>query len=81
VVTSALTHLECSNCGRQADADVLQTVCSSCGKVLFARYDLAKAAQTLTKAALAQRSGGMWRWQELMPVRDPATTTPTSTLG
>lgn len=71
MATSALTHLECSNCGRQADADVLQTVCPACGKVLLARYDLTRAAQSLTKAALAQRAGGMWRWQELLPVRDP----------
>jgi threonine synthase len=70
---SALTHLECSNCGRQADADVLQTVCPACGKVLLARYDLAAAAKTLTKEAIGSRvGGGMWRWLELLPVRDPA---------
>ena len=73
MVASALTHLECSNCGRQAEADVLQTVCPACGKVLLARYDLAAAARTLTKEAMAQRvQGGMWRWRELLPVRDPA---------
>lgn len=73
MATSALTHLECSNCGRTADSEVLQTVCANCGKVLVARYDLAAAAQTLTKESLARRvRGGMWRWRELMPVRDPA---------
>ena len=37
---SYLTHLQCSFCGEEAAADRLQTVCASCGKVLFARYDL-----------------------------------------
>ncbi len=76
---STLTHLECSNCGRQADAEVLQTVCPACGKVLLARYDLAKAAQSLTKESLGRRvHGGMWRWRELLPVRDAKNVT---TLG
>jgi threonine synthase len=76
VVTSALTHLECSNCGRQVDAEVLQTVCPVCGKVLLARYDLTKAAISLTREVLSRRvGGGMWRWQELLPVRDPANIT------
>ncbi|MFL5759193.1 MAG: threonine synthase [Thermomicrobiales bacterium] len=70
-MTSALTHLECSSCGRRDDADVLATVCPACGKVLFARYDLATAATTLTKAALAERPWNLWRYHELLPVRDP----------
>src|SRR6266536_4879683 len=37
---SYLSHLECSACGTRHDADQLQTVCTACGKVLFARYDL-----------------------------------------
>ncbi len=38
---------------------------------LLARYDLAKAARTLTREAVASRRGGLWRWRELLPVRDP----------
>jgi threonine synthase len=41
------------------------------GRPLLPRYDLAAAGRTLTRAALAERrSGGMWRWRELLPVRD-----------
>jgi threonine synthase len=37
---------------------------------LLARYDLAAAARTLTRDALAGRRGwGMWRFAELLPVR------------
>jgi threonine synthase len=69
---SALTHLECTYCGELHDADRLQTVCSACGKVLYAQYDLAKARHTLTRESLARRRWDMWRYQEMLPVRDPA---------
>ena len=69
---SALTHLECSNCGQEYPADKLMTTCPSCGKVLFARYDLAAAAQSMTKEALCDRPWTMWRYHELLPVLDPA---------
>src|SRR5262249_29882022 len=68
---SALAFLECSACGARHAADQLQTLCSACGKVLLARYDLDRARQTLTRERLAARPRGMWRWRELLPVRDP----------
>ena len=68
---STLSHLECTYCDRRYDADQLQTVCSSCGKVLYARYDLAKARHTLTRESLGRRRWDMWRYQEVLPIRDP----------
>jgi threonine synthase len=48
-------------------------LCPECGKPLLARYDLAKAAQTLTKEALRQRPANLWRYAEVLPVqRDDA---------
>ncbi|MEJ7710717.1 MAG: threonine synthase [Pyrinomonadaceae bacterium] len=73
-----ITHLECALCGARHQADRLQNLCVHCGKPLFARYDLAKAAQTLTKAALPTRRASMWRYRELLPVEDEANIT---TLG
>jgi threonine synthase len=70
-VASALSHLECSACRVTQDADRLHTLCPACGKVLLARYDLPVAARTLTRASVAARPRGMWRWRELLPVRDP----------
>ena len=52
---SSLSHLECPLCGRRHDADVLQNLCTDCGKPLLARYDLSVAARTLTLAALPAR--------------------------
>ncbi|HLG12687.1 MAG TPA: threonine synthase [Dehalococcoidia bacterium] len=67
---SYLSHLECSNCGATCSAEELQTTCPACGKVLFARYDLESARRDLTRESIEPREGSMWRWFELMPVRD-----------
>lgn len=68
---SALSHLECPLCGRRHEADRLQNLCHDCGKPLLARYDLAAAARTLTLASLPSRPRTLWRWAEVLPVRDP----------
>lgn len=65
-----LTHLECTACGRTHDAAVPQNVCTACGKPLYPRYDLAAAARTLTRASLAGRPKSLWRYREVLPVRN-----------
>jgi threonine synthase len=70
---STLTHLQCGKCGETYDANQLMNLCPACGKPLLARYDLKKAAQTLTKEALKQRPANLWRYEEVLPVqRDDA---------
>jgi threonine synthase len=69
--TSYLEHLECTACGDRLDADQVHGVCPSCGKVLFARYDLDAVRRALTPADLKGRRWDMWRYRELLPVRDP----------
>ncbi len=69
---SYLDHLECTNCGKTYSAEELHTTCPACGKVLYASYDLAAARKHFTKDDPRQRPGNMWRWFEVMPVRDEA---------
>jgi threonine synthase len=70
---STLTHLECGKCSQTYDANQLMNLCPACGKPLLARYDLKKAAQTLTKEALKERPASLWRYEEVLPVqRDDA---------
>jgi threonine synthase len=69
-VRSALSHLDCSKCGTRYDADAPQQLCR-CGAPLLARYDLEAAAQTFTRENLAAREASLWRYTELLPVRDP----------
>src|SRR5437660_12307659 len=66
---SLLDHLQCTVCGRQFDADQVRTTCIECGKVLFARYDLSAAGKSLTPD-FTRRPPTMWRYRELMPVRE-----------
>ena len=65
-----LTHLECSHCQRRYDADRLIRVCADCAHPLLARYDLVKAAAELDRDEVASRPVGMWRYREMLPVRE-----------
>ena len=69
---SYLTHLECTNCGSTFSSEDLHTVCPACSKVLFARYDLHAASGVRSPETVAGRAPSMWRWFEIMPVRDEA---------
>jgi threonine synthase len=67
---SALTHLECSRCGVQHDADRLQGTCE-CGAPLLARYDLRLAADLAGPREIGGRPPSLWRYHELLPVARP----------
>lgn len=51
-------------------AGEIHGLCRSCGRPLLARYDLKAAARTLTKDSLAGRDNSLWRYREVLPVRD-----------
>ncbi len=83
---STLTHLECSACKKTVPHTKLQNLCPDCGKPLLARYDLAKAAKTLSLALdprhghgatrpenMAGRPLSMWRYAEVLPGDEPVT--------
>lgn len=70
MVRSYLTHLECTNCGATYDFHDLIRTCPACGKVLYPRYDLDAAKQSMTPEALLPRPWNLWRYRELMPVQD-----------
>lgn len=63
-----VTHLECANCHKEYEAGKLHNLCVECGKPLLVRYDLAKAAATLTKESLKTRPENLWRYREVLPV-------------
>jgi threonine synthase len=64
-----VVELECSACGKKYDASVEQHLCT-CGKPLLARYDLRRAAATLTLENLKTRPRTLWRYAEVLP-NDP----------
>lgn len=69
IIPSFLSHLECPECHREFKADHLQTYCQDCQSPLLARYDLTGAARAITPGKVKARPRGLWRWSELLPVR------------
>ncbi len=67
---SYLTHLECSLCDKRYAADDLHTLCPDCNRPLLARYDLAAARVGWDRDSLATREPTLWRYREVLPVRD-----------
>ena len=65
-----LSHLECGLCGARYDADKIWNLCPDCKKPLLARYDLEGAKETIHKNRLSERRPIIWRYDELLPVRD-----------
>jgi threonine synthase len=74
---SHLSHLECSRTGTSYEADQVQGV-SEAGAPLLARYDLEQVRAEVTREEIATRPPTLWRYHEVLPVRDPAHVT---TLG
>lgn len=68
---SYLTHLEAAYAPYTYDPDQLIRLCPHSGSPLLPRYDLAKAAAELDRDKLACRPPSLWRFRELLPVRDP----------
>jgi threonine synthase len=66
-----LTHLECAACGHRLDSERPWQLCLECGHPLLARYDLAAIGQRASLAEVERRPPGMWRYQELLPLREP----------
>ncbi|MDE0738270.1 MAG: threonine synthase [Planctomycetota bacterium] len=63
-----VTHLECSYTGETYEADRVHGL-SREGKPLLVRYDLAALGAGLDRETLSARSGGLWKYLELLPVR------------
>jgi threonine synthase len=62
-----VTRLECSKTGKTYEPNKLYNL-SDAGKPLLVRYDLKKAARTLTKESLKNRVSSLWRYREVLPV-------------
>jgi len=65
---SFVSHLECSATRERFEPDRLHTM-SPTGKPLLVRYDLEGARQALPQSALEGRPLNLWRYRELLPIR------------
>ncbi len=69
-IQSSLTTLECPECGKHFDPKRVQTFCPDDKSPLLARYDLEQAGRTLNLEVASKRPRGIWRWAEILPVRE-----------
>ena len=67
---SYLTHLECTYCHATFSSDEPHRTCAECSKVLYPRYDLQAAKGHFSRESLSGRPANMWRYFEVLPVRD-----------
>ena len=69
---SLLNSIRCMDCGHTLPPDPLPATCPACGSSwLDAGYDYARAA-ALWRQGLDERTSSMWRYDELLPLLDPA---------
>ena len=66
------THLECTRCGAEYGAEVRHRLSPCCEKPMYPRYDLEEIGRRVKREDLRGRSADLWRYAELLPVRDPA---------
>ncbi len=67
---SYLSHLECSGCGKEYSYKEIHTFCLDCQSPLLSIYDLKRTRQQVDRDEISRRRKGMWRWHELLPVKD-----------
>jgi threonine synthase len=68
---SGAVYLECTATGERHESESLQRL-SPAGKPFFARYDLEAIRDRFTLQSVKDRAPDLWRYAEVLPVRDPA---------
>jgi threonine synthase len=66
---SVVDHIECRGCGETFGLDLTEFPCPECGGILDPQYDY--DAVDIGPETWESRSGSMWKYRELLPIRDP----------
>jgi threonine synthase len=64
----ALSHLECSLCGKRFEPGQVLNLCD-CGGPLLVRYDLESLRRSWSRDQVAQGPNSMWRYAPALPAR------------
>src|ERR1044071_1089837 len=67
-----VSHLECAHCNHRYEAEQIHNLCTACQRPLWVRYDLEALKKAFSKKALFGRPPTIWRYLEMLPMRDPA---------
>jgi threonine synthase len=63
----ALASLDCFDCGTAHDLSQPRSVCTSCGRPLVARYDLARIRRETSRESLNRFGTDLWRYRAVLP--------------
>ena len=66
---SYVSHLHCPKCEKTYDVDAINQLCE-CGAPLLVAYKMDELKKNFTKEKLADRKPDLWRYHELLPVKD-----------
>jgi threonine synthase len=66
---SKVTDFVCRSCGERYDLSLTDFPCPNCGGILDPQYDY--DAIDIRPEDWEARSGSMWKYRELLPIRDP----------
>jgi threonine synthase len=66
---SAVSHLECSQCGKRFERGQVLNLCD-CGGPLLVRYDLESLRRNWSRDQVAQGPNSMWRYAPALPARE-----------
>jgi len=69
-MTSALTHLECSQCKKHFQAGKVHNLCD-CGGPLLVRYDMEVTRRAWNRDRIADGPDSMWRYAPVLPPQHP----------
>ena len=62
--------LECIGCGAKYSPEETIYTCRKCGDLLEVRYDYREVSKTIDEAEWLRRPLNVWRYRELLPIRD-----------
>jgi threonine synthase len=68
---SYLTDIICASCGKTYSSNMVNTYCLDCRNPLLVNYNLDSVRQHVDRDEVSRRHRGMWRWYELLPVKNP----------
>ena len=66
---SFVTNLYCPKCGKKYSVNEVNHLCE-CGSPLLVAYDLESARKTIRRDTFLNRSASLWRYKELLPIKD-----------
>ena len=58
--------------GQKYDAGRVHNLCTACNRPLWVKYDLVALRAAFPKSKLAGRPPTLWRYLEMLPIKDPA---------